>query len=563
MTTRDAADLKHRSKEVTEGIERAPHRAMFHAMGLSDSDIHRPHIAVASAANDVTPCNISIMPLISKVKEGIRGAGGTPFEFGTIAMSDAIAMGHSGMKASLISREVIADSIELMAHAERFDALVTLAGCDKSLPGTLMAAARLNIPSIFLYGGTIMPGFYRGNTVTIQSVFEAVGAVAAGRMTEEELTELEHVACPGAGSCGGLFTANTMSSLAEALGMCLPGTASIPAVDSRRSESAVQSGAATLNLLEKNILPRDILTRKAFENAITLMSAMGGSTNAVLHLLAIAHEANVPLEIEDFDRISARTPYIADMTPGGKHVMAELDRVGGVPRILKELDNAGLIHRDEMTVTGKTMGENLDEVVIDDREQEIVFPAASPLSPTGGLVILKGNLASEGCVVKVAGHADRQHHSGPVRVFDGEEAAFAAVQNREIKAGDVVAIRYEGPRGGPGMREMLGVTAAIVGQGLGEEVALLTDGRFSGATHGLMAGHVAPEAVVGGLIGLLEDGDTVVFDIANRELRLEVSDEEIERRRAAWTAPEPEYKTGALAKFAKLASSASQGAVTG
>ncbi len=562
MTNRNN-DIRARSREVTEGVQRAPHRAMLHATGLTDEDIVRPHVVVASTGNDVTPCNMSLMRLVPKVKEGIRHAGGTPFEFGTIAMSDAIAMGHDGMKASLISREVIADSIELMCRAERFDALVTLAGCDKSLPGTLMASARLNIPSVFIYGGTIMPGLFRGQVVTIQTVFEGVGAVAAGRMTEADLTELEHCACPGEGSCGGLFTANTMAAAAEALGMCLPGTASIPAVDSRRSQMAVDSGAAVLNLLRKGIRPRDILTKEAFENAITVVVAMGGSTNSVLHLLAIAQEAGVALEIDDFDRISRKTPYIADMTPGGKYVMAELDRIGGVSRVMKELDKAGLLHRDVMTVTGQTVGQNLDDIEIDDRPQKIVFTAAQPIEPTGALAILKGNLAPEGCVVKVAGHAAHSYHRGPARVFDGEEACFQAVQERRIKKGDVVVIRYEGPRGGPGMREMLSTTAAIVGQGLGEDVALLTDGRFSGATHGLMAGHVAPEAFVGGPIALLREGDMVVFDVKNRRLDMEVPEQELERRRKTWKQPEPLYKWGALAKYAKLASSASRGAVTG
>ncbi len=550
-----------RSDQIKKGFERAPHRAMLYATGLTDEDLARPIIGVASTWNEVTPCNLNLSRLAKDVKKGVRAAGGIPQEFGTIAVSDAIAMGHEGMKASLISREVIADSIELMALAQSFDGLVTLAGCDKSLPGTLMAIARLNIPSVFIYGGSILPGRFHDRVVTIQDVFEAVGAHSAGAMTAEELYELEHCACPGEGSCGGLFTANTMASAIEAMGMALPGTASIPAVDERRSTSSFQAGEIVLRLLEKNIKPRDIMTHEAFENAIAVVVAMGGSTNGVLHLLAIAREAGVPLELEDFNRISARTPHIADMKPGGRYVMAQLDEVGGLPLVMKTLLDAGLLNGDALTVTGRTVRENLRNFG-PFGDQDIIRSIESPINPTGTMVVLKGNLAKEGAVVKVAGIKSVQH-KGPARVFDSEEDAFQAVVRREIREGDVVVIRYEGPKGGPGMREMLAVTSAIQGQNLGDKVALVTDGRFSGATHGLMVGHTAPEAAVGGAIAVIRDGDVITVDSVNRRLEVELSDQELENRLRAWSPPLPKYTSGALAKYARLVSSSAQGAVCG
>ena len=554
-----ASQMKHRSFEVSVGPERAPHRAMFHAMGFTDKQIAQPHIGVASSWNEITPCNFHLNHLAKKAKEGVSAAGGTPFEFGTIAVSDAIAMGHEGMKASLISREVIADSVELMALGERFDGLVTIAGCDKSLPGMMLALARLNIPGIFLYGGTIMPGHYEGRDVTIQDVFEAVGAHARGKMTSEALSCLEHAACPGAGSCAGLYTANTMASAIEAIGMSLPGTATLPAVDERRQEASVKSGEAVLNLLAKNIRPRDILTRKAFENAITVVVSAGGSTNAVLHLLAIAREAEVPLTIDDIDKISRRTPYIADMRPGGRFVMSDLDRAGGVQVLMKILLNAGFIHGECLTATGKTVRENLRGVKTDTMG-DVIRAISNPLAPTGALSILKGNLAPEGAVVKTAG-VTMLRMEGPARVFDSEQLAMKAILAGKIKAGDVVVIRYEGPKGGPGMREMLAVTGALYGEGLGDKVALLTDGRFSGATHGLMAGHVAPEAAVGGPIAALKEGDRITVDADKRILSVKLTKQEIQARLKRWKAPETKYKTGALAKYARLVSSAAQGAV--
>ena len=561
MTSNQQPDVKHRSREITEGPERAPARSMLRATGLDDAALANPFIGIANLASDVTPCNIHLGRLTANVKEGVRAARGTPFEFGTITVSDGISMGTEGMKASLVSREVIADSIELVSMAEWFDGLLTVAGCDKNMPGCLMAIARLNIPSIFIYGGTILPGRFQGRDVSIQDVFEAVGAHSRGSMSDADLRELEGVACPGEGSCAGLFTANTMSSAIEALGMSLPGDASIPAVHHRKTEECRRAGEAVRHLLERGIKPRDILTREAFENAITVALAMGGSTNVVLHTLAIAHEAGVSLSLEDFDPISERTPYIADMKPGGKYVMADLDRVGGVPQVMKRLLNGGLLHGDALTVTGSTMAENLAAIDMV-QDQDVVYSLESPLAPTGGLAIVKGNLAPEGGVIKVAGKQHLQQR-GPARVFDREQDAFAAIQRREIKAGDVVVIRYEGPKGGPGMREMLAVTAALVGQGLGDQVALLTDGRFSGATHGLMVGHVAPEAAVGGPIAVVQDGDVINVDAVNRKLDMEVSDEEIRRRFQGWQPLPPTHTTGALAKYATLVGSAAQGAVTG
>ncbi|HET6466242.1 MAG TPA: dihydroxy-acid dehydratase [Nitrospiria bacterium] len=551
--------LKPRSRDVMEGPERSPHRAMFHAMGFSDEQLARPHIGVASSWNEVTPCNIHLNRLAQHAKEGVREAGGMPIEYGTIAVSDGIAMGHEGMKASLMTREAIADSVELVAFAQRFDGLVTIAGCDKSLPGMVMASARLNIPSVFIYGGTILPGTFHGKDVTIQDVFEAVGAYTMGKMSSNELKTLENAACPGEGSCAGMFTANTMASAIEALGMSLPGSASVPAVDERRVRVCVESGKAVLNLLKLGIKPRDIITRKSLENAIAVCVAIGGSTNSVLHLLAIAHEAGVKLKIEDYDRISRRTPHIADMKPGGRYVMVDLDRVGGVPIIMKELLDAGLLHGDALTVTGKTVKENLKDVVFP-TQQDVVHPVKSPINSTGAIVILKGNLAPEGCVVKIAGVKNLKHQ-GPAKVFNREEDAFAAVKARRIKAGDVVVIRYEGPKGGPGMREMLALTAALVGEGLGDSVALLTDGRFSGATHGLMAGHVAPEAAVGGPIAIVKNGDLIRIDATRRRIDVDLTTKEIRQRLKKWKAPKPRYTHGALAKYARYVQSAAQGAI--
>ena len=561
MATASGAALKHKSRDITEGPDRAPARAMLLAMGLSREDLDKPFVGIANLASDITPCNVHLGKLVEPIREGVISSGGTPFQFGVITVSDGISMGTEGMKASLISREVIADSIEVVAFGQRFDGLVTIAGCDKNLPGCLMAAARLNIPSVFIYGGSIMPGQFLQRDVNIQDVFEAVGAHSKGAMSTDDLTSLESCACPGEGSCAGLFTANTMAAAIEAIGMSLPGAASIPAIDGRRLSSSVEAGRAVMNCLERGIKPRDIMTRQAFENAITVVAAMGGSTNAVLHLLAVAHEAKVDLDIDDFDRISSNTPYIADMKPGGRYVMSDLDRVGGVPLVMKRLLSAGLLDGSQLTVTGRTIEENLAALdVVED--QPVVTQVGQPLANTGGLVILKGNLAPEGAVVKVSASQGHIQQTGPARVFDREEDAFASIRRQEIQAGDIVVIRYEGPRGGPGMREMLGVTAALVGQGLGEQVALVTDGRFSGATRGLMAGHVAPEAAVGGPIGLLNDGDMVTLDIPQRLLQMNVSDEELERRRKTWHAPEPQYSVGALAKYAKLVSSASSGAVT-
>ena len=554
-------NLKHRSKEITEGPDRAPARAMLYAMGLSRDDMDKPFMAIANLASDVTPCNVHLDRFAQAAKEGIRQADGTPFEFGTITVSDGISMGTEGMKASLVSREVIADSIEVVAFAERMDGLITIAGCDKNMPGCMMAIARLNLPSIFVYGGTIMPGRYQDRDVSIQDAFEAVGAYAKGDMSLDQLKDLERHACPGEGSCAGLFTANTMSTAIEALGMSLPGDASIPAADPRKEEESRLAGQTLMRLLQEDVRPRDILTRQAFENAITVAVSMGGSTNVVLHLMAMAKEAGVSLSLNDFDRIGRNTPYIADMKPAGRYAMADLDRYGGVSLVMKRLLEAGLLHGEAMTVTGKTLRENVQEVATVD-EQPVVYTVDAPRSPTGGLAILYGNLAPEGAVIKVAGHQEKVYE-GLARVFDAEQAAFRAIQRQEIRRGDVVVIRYEGPKGGPGMREMLAVTSALVGQGLGDDVALLTDGRFSGATHGPMVGHVAPEAAVGGPIALLQEGDHITLDIPGRRLDVKLTEEELSGRRARWRPNPPNYTTGVLAKYAKLVSSASEGAVTG
>ena len=560
-TTRSPrALLKHRSSDITDGPERAPARSYLRAMGLTDDDLAKPFVAVANLASDVTPCNVHLDKWAAAVKEGIRDGGGTPFQFGTITVSDGISMGTEGMKASLVSREVIADSIETVVFGQRMDGVVTVGGCDKNMPGCMMAIARLNIPSVFVYGGSILPGQYNGNDINIQDVFEAVGAWAAGHITGEELTELECAACPGEGSCGGLFTANTMSTAIEIMGLSLPGDSSLTAVDPRKGEEARRAGEAVMRMLDEGIRPRDILTRQAFENGITLVAAMGGSTNAVLHLMAIAREAEVDLTLEDFDRISRNTPYITDMKPGGRYVMADLSRYGGVALIGKRLLDAGLLHGDAMSVNGKTLAENLKETTTVD-DQPVVYNLDAPRSPTGGLAILRGNLAPDGAVIKVAGHQEKVYE-GPARVFDQEEAAFQAIQRREVKPGDIVVIRYEGPKGGPGMREMLAVTSALIGQGLGDTVALITDGRFSGASHGPMVGHVAPEAMDGGPIGMLREGDIITLDIPGRRLDARVTEEEMTDRRAAWQPIEPKYTTGVLAKYAKLVSSASEGAVT-
>jgi len=532
---------------------------MLRAVGFSEEDFAKPQIGVASSWNEVTPCNIGLMEVAQQAKRGVREAGGVPVEFTTISVSDGISMGHEGMRASLVSRELIADSVELVAHAERFDALVTIAGCDKSLPGMVMGACRLNIPSVFLYGGTILPGRFHDHDVTIQDVFEAVGAHASGQMSDADLLELERTACPGAGSCGGMFTANTMASAIEALGLSLPGSSGPAAVDPRRNEFGAASGRAVLPLLEHGIRPGDILTRDAFENAIAVVVACGGSTNAVLHLLAIAHTIGSDLTIDDFDRISRKTPIIADMKPWGSFVMLDLDRVGGIPAVMRELLDAGLLHGDALTVTGKTVAENL-EGVKPPSDRNVVKPLDAPIHPSGGLAIVRGSLAPDGAVAKIAG-MEGTVFSGPARVFDHEEDAFDAVTHGQINRGDVIVIRNEGPRGGPGMREMLAVTAAVSGAGLGKDVCLITDGRFSGATHGFMVAHVAPEAVDGGPIAFVGEGDTITLNVPERTLDVDVEPAELARRTEGWAPPKPRYTAGALAKYAKLVSSAARGAV--
>jgi dihydroxy-acid dehydratase len=552
-----------RSRKVVEGPERAPHRAMYKAMGLSDEYIAKPFVGIANSGNEATPCNIHLGKLAEHAKQGVKDANGTARIFATIAVSDGISMGHEGMKASLVSREVIADSIELMVHAHQYDALVCIAGCDKSLPGSMMAMARLNIPSVFVYGGTMVPGYYKGRYLTIQDVFEAVGSYSKGLISLQELIEIENHACPGAGSCAGMYTANTMASLSEALGIALPFSASPSAEDPRRYDAVYQSGKAVMQLLELGIKARDILTFEAFENAITVLNAIGGSTNAVLHLLAIAREAGVKLTYDDFERIRVRTPHIADMRPGGSYVMYELDRVGGVPVIMKELFKHGLLHGNVLTVTGKSLEENLKDPRVREPDGTVVRSVSNAIHKEGSIRILKGSLAPDGAVVKVAAVNDRLRlFKGRARVFDSEEQAFEAISKGEIVEGDAVVIRYEGPKGGPGMREMLAVTAAIVGQGLGEHVALITDGRFSGATRGLMIGHVAPEAAVGGPIALVKDGDTIIIDILNGRLDLDVSKEELDSRRKAWKPREPRYKHGVFAKYIALVGSAAEGAIT-
>ncbi len=550
-----------RSAALLRGADRAPARAMLKAVGFSDEDLSRPLVGVANTWIEVMPCNVHLRKMAEHVKEGVRAAGGTPIEFNTIAVSDGISMGTEGMKASLISREVVADSIELVSHGHLFDAVVALAGCDKTIPGAAMALARLDLPSLVLYGGSIAPGSFRGRDVTIQDVFEAVGAHASGKMTLQDLHDLEDHACPGAGACGGQFTANTMATALEFLGISPMGSAGVPATDPGRPEVARAAGRLVMQALASDRRPGRILTRGAFENAIASVASTGGSTNGVLHLLALARESGVPLHLDDFDRISGRTPILADLKPGGRFVATDMQRAGGTRVLARRLIEAGLLRPGELTVTGRTIGDEAGEA----REvagQQVIRPLSNPIQKTGGLVILKGNVAPEGCVVKTAGHT-RLRQRGPARVFDREEDAFAAVQAGRIAPGDVVVIRYEGPRGGPGMREMLAVTAALVGQGLGDRVALLTDGRFSGATHGLMAGHVAPEAARGGPIAALREGDAIVFDVEARRLDVEISDVEIRSRLRSWAPPAPRYPRGVFAKYVRLVSSASDGAVTG
>jgi dihydroxy-acid dehydratase len=553
-------DPRPRSREVTEGYERAPARAMLRAVGFTDEDFNKPQVGVASSWNNVTPCNASLDRDQRWASEGVRATGGVPLEFMTITVSDGISMGHEGMRASLPSREVIADSVELVVHAERFDGVVAIAGCDKSQPAMLMALARLNLPAVYLYGGTIMPGSFKGHDVTYVDVIEGVGAVAAGTMSEDELGQLERVACPGAGACAGMFTANTMSSISVALGMALPMSASIPAIDPRREEVARESGEAVLNLLHLGWRPRDIMTREAFENAIAVCAAIGGSTNAVLHLPAIAHDAQIEVTIDDFDRISRRTPHIADFKPSGRYVMADLDKIGGVPVVMRELLDAGLLHGDCKTVTGKTVAENLADVTFPDG-QDIVYRASSPLRADGGYAILYGNLAPDGSVLKVGDNTFKTFR-GPARVFESEEECFRAVVTREIKAGDVVVVRNEGPRGGPGMPEMLAVVGALAGQGLYEKVLCITDGRFSGGVRAGNIAHVTPESIEGGPIAFVNDGDIVTCDVDARTLNVEIDEVELERRRKGWSPPPPRYTTGALAKYARIVGPASKGAVT-
>ncbi|MEF8881232.1 MAG: dihydroxy-acid dehydratase [Halapricum sp.] len=551
------------SNEVTEGTERAPHRAMFRAMGYDDEDLSSPMVGIANPAADITPCNVHLDDVAESAYEGVDESGGMPIEFGTITVSDAISMGTEGMKASLISREMIADSVELVSFAERMDGLVTIGGCDKNMPGMMMASIRTDLPSVFLYGGSIMPGEHDGREVTIQNVFEGVGAVAQGEMSEEELEEMERHACPGAGSCGGMFTANTMASISEALGFAPLGSASPPAEEWSRYTVARESGGLAVEVVEEQRRPSDFLSKESFENAIALQVAVGGSTNAVLHLLAMAAEAKIDLDIEDFNRISARTPKIADLQPGGEKVMNDLHEIGGVPVVLNELYQAGLLHGDALTVSGNTIGEELDSMelpTVEGLEVDFLHPVDDPIHERGAIRILSGNLAPDGAVIKITGQ-DHLHHKGPVRVFEEESDAMEYVQEGHVESGDAIVIRNEGPRGGPGMREMLGVTSAVAGQGHSEDVALLTDGRFSGATRGFSIGHVAPEAFVGGPIAALEDGDQITIDIDNLELSIDLTDEEIEQRLTEHD-PEPNYESGFLAKYHRDFGSAANGAVT-
>ncbi len=553
-------ELKLLSRKLLAGPDRAPARAMLKAVGFTDEDLSRPIIGVANTWIEVMPCNFHLRRLSERVKAGVRAAGGTPIEYNTIAVSDGISMGTEGMKASLISREVIADSIELVARGHLFDGVVALSGCDKTIPGTVMALARLNLPSVMLYGGSIMPGHFQGHDVTIQDVFEAVGKHAAGTMNDADLKDLEDHACPGPGACGGQFTANTMAIAFEFLGISMLGRNGVPAMDQKKDDVAFEAGVMVMDLLKRDLRPKQIITRKSLENAIAAVATTGGSTNAVLHLLAIAREAGIKLSIDDFDKINRKVPLLADLKPGGRFTASDLYAAGGTTLVAKRLLDAGILHANQPTVTGRTIGEEAKEAK-ENPGQQVLRPLSNPIKKTGGLVILKGNLAPEGCVVKVAGHSIMTFR-GPAKVYNREEDAFAAVQSRKIKAGDVVVIRYEGPSGGPGMREMLGVTAAIVGAGLGDSVALLTDGRFSGATHGLMAGHVAPEAIKGGPIGAVKNGDMIVFDIAKRTLTVELSQKEITARLKKVKQPKPCYTSGVMGKYARHVSSASEGAIT-
>ncbi|PKW14719.1 dihydroxy-acid dehydratase [Saccharopolyspora spinosa] len=556
----DQRTLKPRSSEVTEGMERAAARGMLRAVGMQDADFAKPQIGVASSWNEITPCNLSLQRLAQAAKEGVHAAGGYPMEFGTISVSDGISMGHVGMHYSLVSREIIADSVETVIEAERLDGSVLLAGCDKSLPGMLMAAARLDLASVFVYAGSILPGRVDDREVTIIDAFEAVGACARGLITREEVDRIERAICPGEGACGGMYTANSMACAAEALGMSVPGSASPPAVDRRRDASAREAGRVVVGMLARQLTARQILTKEAFENAIAVIMAFGGSTNAVLHLLAIAREAEVDLQLDDFNRIGDRVPHLADVKPFGRYVMPAVDRIGGVPVVMKALLDAGLLHGDCMTVTGRTVAENLAELDPPELDGEVLHQLSNPIHPTGGLTILRGSLAPDGAVVKSAGF-DSTSFEGTARVFDGEQGAMDAVEDGSLKPGDVVIIRYEGPRGGPGMREMLAVTGAIKGAGLGKDVLLVTDGRFSGGTTGLCIGHVAPEATDGGPIALVQDGDPIRLDLTNRTLDLLVAEEELVRRREHWSSPAPRLRNGVLGKYAKLVGSASEGAV--
>ena len=556
-------NIKPRSHDVTTGMQKAASRAMLRAVGMTEDDWDKPQVAIANAWNEVTPCNMTLRKLAERVKEGVRRSGGFPMEFGTITVSDGISMGHEGMHASLVSREVITDSVETVMHAERLDGFVGLAGCDKSIPAMLMAAARLDLASVFVYNGSIMPGNHNGVATDITSVFEAVGACALGKISAEELFDIERTACPGEGACGGMFTANTMSSIAEALGMSLPGSASPPAVDRRREDDARRAGDAVVNLLRLGITPRQIMTKKAFENAIAITSALGGSTNAVLHLLAIANEARVELELEDFNRIAAKVPHIADMKPGGKFHMSDLDRIGGVPVVLRELLEAGLLHGDCMTVTGKTMAENLAEIDPPRPDGVVVYPLDQPIHSEGGIIILTGSLAPKGSVVKVAGLSrDQMDFTGTARVFEREPAAMEAILSGSIEPGTVLVIRYEGPKGGPGMREMLAITGALKGAGRGADCALVTDGRFSGGTWGFCIGHVAPEAVDGGPIAFVNDGDQIRIDVHAKSIEVLVSDEELAKRKVGWTPLQSQYTSGVLGKYARLVQGAETGAIT-
>lgn len=553
-------DPRKQSRIILDGTDRAPARAMLKGIGLSDEDLSKPIIGVANTWIETMPCNYHLRRLSAKVKEGIRAAGGTPIEYNTIAISDGITMGTEGMKTSLISREIVADSIELVARGHFFDGVVALSGCDKTIPGAVMALARLNLPSLMLYGGSIAPGEFKGHDVTIQDVFEAVGSVAKGKMSTDDLAVLEDNACPGPGACGGQFTANTMATAFEVMGISYMGSGDVPAMDAEKDQVAFDAGQRVMTLLKNDLRPEKIITRESIENAIAAVAVTGGSTNAVLHLLAVAREMGIPLNINDFDRISEKTPLLADLKPGGKYVASDMHRAGGIRLIAQRLRDAGMLHSNVMTVSGKTIGDEA-ETALETPGQDVVRPLSNPKKATGGLVILKGNLAPEGCVIKVAGH-ERMYHQGPAKVFNCEEEAFAAVQSNQIVAGDVVVIRYEGPKGGPGMREMLGVTAAIVGAGLGDSVALMTDGRFSGATRGLMAGHVSPEAAVRGPIAALKNGDLITFDIDKRTLNVALSDDEFQARLSEWKEPIPRYKSGVMAKYARHVSSASEGAMT-